>query len=240
MPLVRSDVISGFTSLPSATKSPVIAALPPPVGSKLIAIASPSHGGPSTTYDYLVGDLAPVSERFTLVFHDYRGSRRSDGASRETYTFERLADDVDELRQHLGVARVSVLTHSMGGFVALQYALRHREHCRSLALISSSPAGTMRRTAWLTLRALGIMRTVRMLGRAVWYVGAWSWRRESDAKTASRYSIMHIMQEGNPAFREAVAAREVLAQNDNAATLERAAHCLSRWPSTRRGSHRKS
>jgi pimeloyl-ACP methyl ester carboxylesterase len=33
---------------------------------------------------------------------------------------------------------------------------------------------------------------------------------------------MHIMQEGNPAFREAVAAREILAQNDNAAALERA------------------
>src|SRR5207248_4589189 len=143
--------------------------------------------------------------------------------SPETYTFERLADDVDELRQHLGVERVSVLAHSMGGFVALQYALRHREHCRSLALISCSPAGTMRRTAWPTLRALGAVRTVRMLGRTVWYVAAWSWRRESEAKMASRYSIMHIMQEGNPTFRDAVAAREVLAQNNNAPTLERAA-----------------
>src|SRR5438270_2922743 len=111
----------------------------------------------------------------------------------------------------------------MGGFVALQYALRHGEHCRSLALMSCSPAGTMQRTALPTLKALGITRTVRMLGRAMWYLGAWSWRRESDAKTATRYSIMHIMQEGNLAFREAVAAREVLAQNDNAATLERAA-----------------
>src|SRR5438105_15578503 len=118
------------------------------------------HGGPSTTYEYLVGDLAPVSERFALVFHDYRGAGMSDRASPGTYTFERLADDVDELRQHLGVERVSVLAHSMGGFVALQYALRHREHCRSLALMACSPAGTMRRTASPTLRALGPTRIV--------------------------------------------------------------------------------
>lgn len=45
----------------------------------------------------------------------------------------------------------------------------------------------------------------------------------SAAKTSSRFSIMHIMQEGRPAFRNAVAAREVFAQNDNAAALERLA-----------------
>ena len=181
------------------------------------------HGGPSTTYEYLVDDLAAVSRRFALVFHDYRGSGISDPAPPQTYSFERLADDVDELRQQLGVERVSVLAHSMGGFVALQYAIRHPQRCRSLALISCSPAGTMQRTALPTLRALGPTRIARLVARATWYVGAWSWRRESAARTASRYSMMHIMQEGNPAFRDAVAAREILAQNDNATTLERAA-----------------
>ena len=111
----------------------------------------------------------------------------SDRASPATYTFERLADDVDELRQHLGVERVSVLAHSMGGFVALEYALRHSEHCRSLALMACSPAGTIQRSALPTLKALGAMRTARIIGRAIWYLAAWSWRRESDAKTASRY-----------------------------------------------------
>jgi pimeloyl-ACP methyl ester carboxylesterase len=147
----------------------------------------------------------------------------SDRASPETYTFERLADDVDELREHLGAERVSVLAHSLGGLVALHYAIRHASHCRSLALMSCSPAGTMRRTAMPTLKALGAMRIARIVARGIWYLAAWSWRRESDAKTASRYSMMHIMQEGNPAFREAVAAREIFAQNDNAPTLERAA-----------------
>src|SRR5215510_15028369 len=45
MPFVRSALITGFTSSATSTKSPVIAALPPPVGWKLIAVATPVGPG---------------------------------------------------------------------------------------------------------------------------------------------------------------------------------------------------
>src|SRR6185312_15735131 len=45
MPLSRSALATGFTSLAVSTKSPVIAALPPPVGWKLMPIAEPIGGG---------------------------------------------------------------------------------------------------------------------------------------------------------------------------------------------------
>jgi proline iminopeptidase len=181
------------------------------------------HGGPSTTYEYLVGDLADLDDRATVVFHDYRGSGRSETAPQTSYTFERLADDVDELREHLGFERVTVLAHSMGGFVALHYALRHSERCERLVLLSCSPAGTMRRAALPTLRAMGFIRLGRMAGRAVGYLGWWSWRRDCEAKTLARYSIMKVLQEGKPEFADEVKRREVLADNDNAASLERLA-----------------
>jgi pimeloyl-ACP methyl ester carboxylesterase len=181
------------------------------------------HGGPSSTHEYLVGDLAALEASARLVFHDYRGSGASATADRESYTFERLADDVDELRQHLGFDAVVVLAHSMGGFVAIQYALRHPERCRRLVLISCSPAGTVRRSAFPTLRALGARRFVTMVGRAAVYAGRWSWQRPSEARTLARYSIMGVMQQGRPEFAAAVAEREHLADNDNAATLERIA-----------------
>src|SRR5262249_9905764 len=41
MPFVRSALITGFTSSAVRTKSPVMAALPPPVGWKLMPVASP-------------------------------------------------------------------------------------------------------------------------------------------------------------------------------------------------------
>ena len=45
MPPARSACSTGFTSLASSTKSPVMAALSPPVGWKLMAIAEPIDGG---------------------------------------------------------------------------------------------------------------------------------------------------------------------------------------------------
>ena len=116
------------------------------------------HGGPNTTHEYLVEDLSPLEDHATLIFHDYRGSGCSDSAPRATYTYERLADDVDELRARLALNRVSVLAHSIGGYVALEYALRHPERCERLILMSCTPAGTWQRTALPTLRALGIAR----------------------------------------------------------------------------------
>ena len=84
------------------------------------------HGGPSSVCDTLISDLAGLSPYFTLVFHDYRGSGQSSTAPGDTYTFPRLADDLEELRRHLKLGSVQVLAHSMGGLVAMEFALRAR------------------------------------------------------------------------------------------------------------------
>jgi pimeloyl-ACP methyl ester carboxylesterase len=70
------------------------------------------------------------------------------------------------------------------------------------------------------LRALGIARLARLFGRALRYLTWWSWRAPSEQRTTARFSIMGVLQEGQAAFRDEVAAREILADNDNAAALE--------------------
>jgi proline iminopeptidase len=52
---------------------------------------------------------------------------------------ELWADGIDELRASLGVERMVILGHSFGGFVALEYALRHREHLDGLVLCATGP-----------------------------------------------------------------------------------------------------
>lgn len=54
-------------------------------------------GGPSTTYDYLLGDLDPLTTDLSLIFHDYRGSGRSSSAPSQTYRFDQLADESPSL-----------------------------------------------------------------------------------------------------------------------------------------------
>lgn len=181
------------------------------------------QGGPANISDTLARSLAPLEDTFTLVFHDYRGSGRSANAPPDTYNFERIADDLDELRRHLGHGAVPVLAHSMGGFVALNYALRHPDGCAKLVLVGTTPTGNPAKIALPALRALGPARTAKVLALAIRYLLAWSWRPESAARQKARYAIMATTQEGVPAVRKRVeeAMAGLPAPNDNVPHLER-------------------
>ncbi len=181
------------------------------------------HGGPANICDTLAASLTGLEEYHTVVYHDYRGSGRSQNASRESYTFERLADDLDELRRHLGHGAVPVLAHSMGGFVALNFALRHPEGCAGLILVGTTPTGDPRKIAGPALRALGPARLAKLIARALWYLVVWAWRPESPRRREARYAIVAVAQEGLPPaparVREATAMQPVT--NDNVSSLER-------------------
>lgn len=182
------------------------------------------QGGPNNVCDTLIADLAPLEETHTLVFHDYRGSGRSAGAPATTYEFERLADDLDELRQHLGHGTISVLAHSMGGFLALEYALRHPSTCGRLALVGTTPCGAARPMALPVLRALGPLRTAKALLIAARFLALWSWRTPSAPRTTAMYAPMGVTQEPRPDLRALVASAhpELPVANDNAPHLMRA------------------
>ncbi|MGA6172692.1 alpha/beta fold hydrolase [Streptomyces sp. NPDC012600] len=95
-------------------------------------------GGPMRASAYL-GDLGGLSAVRQLVLLDLRGT--GDSAAPEdpsTYRCDRLVDDVEALREHLGADRVDVLAHSASADLALLYAARHPERLRTLALVTPS------------------------------------------------------------------------------------------------------
>lgn len=95
-------------------------------------------GGPADSV-YL-GDLGGLSAHCRLIVLDLRGTGRSalphDPSS---YRCDRLVDDVEALREHLGLPRIDLLGHSAGTNIAMQYAARHPEKVSKLALIGPSP-----------------------------------------------------------------------------------------------------
>ncbi|MFE3070490.1 alpha/beta fold hydrolase [Streptomyces sp. NPDC059247] len=95
-------------------------------------------GGPADSR-YL-GDLGGLSAHRRLIVMDLRGTGRSaiprDGSS---YRCDRLVDDVEALREHLGLTRMDLLGHSAGTNIVTQYAARHPENVSKLALIGPSP-----------------------------------------------------------------------------------------------------
>ncbi|MGW6057376.1 alpha/beta fold hydrolase [Streptomyces sp. NPDC055189] len=92
-------------------------------------------GGPADSR-YL-GDLGGLSAHRRLIVPDTRGTGRSTiPADPATYRCDRLVEDVETLRRHLGLPRMDLLAHSGGANIAAQYAARHPHRVSKLALIS--------------------------------------------------------------------------------------------------------
>lgn len=97
------------------------------------------HGGPGLDHTTLLS-LAPLAERFSLIFYDHRCNGRSSGAA-ESMTWANLTADAEALRQTLGFDRWVVLGHSFGGMVAQEYALRYPERVSRLVLMDTCGDG---------------------------------------------------------------------------------------------------
>lgn len=93
-------------------------------------------GGPARASSYL-GDLGGLARERTLLLLDLRGSGES--ATPEdptTYRCDRLVDDVEAFRQHLGLERMDLLAHSAAGNLAELYAARFPDRLARLVLVA--------------------------------------------------------------------------------------------------------
>jgi len=96
-------------------------------------------GGPGFSSRYL-SNLGGLDEELELVLLDPRGTGGSDPAREPTgYAIDDYANDLEELRNHLGVERMSLLGHSHGGVAAIAYAARFPERVERLILASTLP-----------------------------------------------------------------------------------------------------
>ncbi|MFF9817281.1 alpha/beta fold hydrolase [Streptomyces sp. NPDC014006] len=95
-------------------------------------------GGPMRASAYL-GDLGGLARHRRLILLDLRGTGDSAApADPATYRCDRLVDDVEALRVHLGLDRMDLLGHSAGGSLAALYAARHPHRTARLALVTTA------------------------------------------------------------------------------------------------------
>jgi len=101
------------------------------------------HGGPGLDHAYLRPGLDALANRNTVVYYDQRGTGRSTAELVESaINLDTFVDDIDALRQVLGYERVSVLGHSFGVLIAIEYAARHPENVRALILMNPVEPGS--------------------------------------------------------------------------------------------------
>lgn len=91
------------------------------------------HGGPGM--GSRKGDWAtfgPLTDSYRLISYDQRGNGESE--EREPYSHEQFVADLEALRQALGLGKFILLGGSYGGYIALEYALRHADNLHALIL----------------------------------------------------------------------------------------------------------
>ncbi|MGW0936986.1 alpha/beta fold hydrolase [Streptomyces sp. NPDC002666] len=145
-------------------------------------------GGAMRAGAYL-GDLGGLSAVRQLVVLDLRGT--GDSAAPDdvsTYRCDRLVEDVEALRRHLGIDRADLLAHSAAGDLAALYVARYPQAVRSLVLVAP------------TTRAVGFAFVEREAREAAglrspepWYAQAlpaleeiWAGRMTDELRAASR------------------------------------------------------
>lgn len=94
-------------------------------------------GGSSKTWS---GVIPLLAEKYRVIAPDLLGHGQSD-KPRGDYSVGAFAVLLRDLLDELGVTRVTVVGHSLGGGVAMQFAHQHRQYCERMVLISSGGFG---------------------------------------------------------------------------------------------------
>lgn len=126
-------------------------------------------GGPMQDAVYL-GELGGLSAHRQLIMVDPRGTGQS--AIPEyaaSYRCDRLVDDIEALRVHLGLGRLDLLAHCAAANLAALYAARYPERVRKLALITPST-----RAVGITATGESRLETARLRKAEPWFGSAFA------------------------------------------------------------------
>lgn len=81
--------------------------------------------------------FGPLADTYRVLVFDARGSGQSEGSG--ALTHEQWAADVEALREWAGAERFIMAGGSYGGFISLEYAIRHPGRLLAMVLRDTSP-----------------------------------------------------------------------------------------------------
>jgi proline iminopeptidase len=97
------------------------------------------HGGPGLNSSYFFPHLDVLAKRHKLVFYDQRASGKSATPSPDSISLKFFADDLEAIRQLLGVEKLTLLAHSWGAIPAVQYAIAYPGHVKGIIFCNPVP-----------------------------------------------------------------------------------------------------
>ena len=100
------------------------------------------HGGPGNSLESIRADMEPLAKGRRVIYYDQRGQGRSelitDG---KKLGYEQHVADLDALRAHFKLEKMSLMGNSWGGLLVSLYAVAHPDRVERMVL--DSPAAPM-------------------------------------------------------------------------------------------------
>ena len=98
------------------------------------------HGGPGLDHESIANDFAVLAAKHTVIFYDQRGGGKSTlPKDTSTLVAARQVQDLEELRRHFRIARVTLVAHSYGPLLASSYALAHPDRVKRMVFFGPVP-----------------------------------------------------------------------------------------------------
>lgn len=145
------------------------------------------HGGPGADHTGYKPTFSQLTRRLQLVYFDHRGQGRSARGDKNTYTLENNVEDMEALRQHLGLDQIVVLGTSYGGMVALSYAAKYPQHVSHLIAIATTPSHEFLPRAKQILAERGTPEQIAIAQRL------WDGNFETEAQLRDYFKILAPM-----------------------------------------------
>ncbi len=96
-------------------------------------------GGPGyNTYSFEKTIGSELEQHLRMIYFDQRGTGRSERPPSNDYAMSHLVQDIESLRNSFGIHQISLMGHSFGATVAVEYAARHPEHVQKLIVVDGA------------------------------------------------------------------------------------------------------
>ena len=111
------------------------------------------HGGPGGAHDLGVPMARLAKDGYRVVLYDQLGSGKSDKPrDKLLYTVETYVEEVEGVRQALGLGKVHLWGASWGAFIGVGYGVKYSANLKSLMLQSGTSSVPLCRAEFLRLR----------------------------------------------------------------------------------------
>jgi proline iminopeptidase len=98
------------------------------------------HGGPGLVHNYFLPymeSLLPYG--YQLIFYDQRGNGKSTGYNPDSIKLDIFVEDIERIRERLGIDKLILFSHSSGGYLAYLYALEYPQHIDAMICCDNGP-----------------------------------------------------------------------------------------------------